>query len=140
MKNSIVDIIKPLQKNLPIIIKHKWKVVLIFFTLMTIPNLFYSCESDIPELKLINVTGIIKSSTGELIPGASILIVDQEIEGGLTGNDGAFNFTELRLDDATYSLAVTHIDYEDKTGVFTIKGGELIDDIAIELTPCHIRF
>lgn len=93
-----------------------------------------SCETDIPEIELVEVSGtVVETESQSPVAGVSITIIDQEIEPKLTGSDGTFKFSDLRLDDATYEITVTHADYEDEKEVFTIENGALKEDIVISL-------
>ncbi|NQZ78384.1 MAG: carboxypeptidase regulatory-like domain-containing protein [Ekhidna sp.] len=99
-----------------------------------------SCESEIPEIEFVKVTGKVQEiSSTQPIPGVNVSIVDQEdIDAQISGNDGSFTFDGLRLDDGTYALETTSDDYIDERVVFTIDNGKLLDTIVVSLIASEV--
>lgn len=101
--------------------------------------LISACEEDeVPKLELVSITGLIMDDlTSKSIAGASVSLVDQELDDQLTGADGSFRFSELRLDDATYELLISHQDYDDLKSVVTIEEGKQKDTLSLAMTPAE---
>jgi len=115
-----------------------------FPILLIIAGSLFSCEfleefldSEIPTIELVQVTGNITEIASDVpISGATVTIVDQpDIAPVLTGTNGQFSITNLRLDDDTYRMEATHPDYTSQSTVFTIEGGTLRDTINLAMVP-----
>ena len=99
-----------------------------------------SCDDEIPVLELVEVTGIVQEANSlQPIPAVTVTILEQEnISPQLTGTNGSFRFSDLRLDDGTYELQVSSEDYVDEKTVFTIENGKQTDSITISLLASEV--
>ena len=103
-------------------------------------TLALSCDDEIPVLELVEVTGIVQEANSlQPIPAVTVTILEQEnISPQLTGTNGSFRFSDLRLDDGTYELEVSSDDYVNEKTVFTIENGKQTDSLTIRLLASEV--
>ncbi|MBX0356899.1 carboxypeptidase regulatory-like domain-containing protein [Halobacillus sp. Nhm2S1] len=83
-----------------------------------------------------SISGNVRSSSGEPIPNASVVVLDQNetvLESTVTDGDGNYGFSNLP--PGNLQVIVRAVDYSSMTRGVILEGGDLIEDVDFVLEP-----
>ena len=115
------------------------RLVFLISTLLIVISIFNSCKPD-PAEELGSIYGVVTDkATGEPVKNANVQLRPSG-ETTLTGNDGRYEFLDLKNGD--YSIVVSKTEYTDLVDdyVITIEGSKAIRrDVQIEKVPGKLK-